>query len=646
MAEIDLGIPGLADVEEIGSGGFATVFGATQVDVGRRVAVKVLSAVDVKGRRRFDRERRTMAQTTGHGSIVTLLESGYTDPGQRPYLVMEHMAGGSLQDRLDTQGPLDVHEAIEAISAVGAGLGFAHAGGIVHKDIKPANILMGPSGAKLSDFGIASVRDSSGTSHVAYSLAYTAPETFNASRGPDGKVLDPRNEQSDLYSLAATLYALVTGEPPFTAESQATLVHQIMTEAPAPTGHGGLDRFFATALSKDPNDRYPSTFDFVEALHMVEDSASPHPLANPAATSMASPGGESSDPTTDAVGNARRVDPEPSSPTGPSIGGVTMTPTQWESVQAYAGGRPVEQIAAARGITARTVQGHLRDMCREANLPSLNDLPAWLSANGANEVDAQAGPDSAGQAGRRQEAGEGQWSSTGLETLLAADAGASHPLGPDAAHHSRREEERGRRKGRLRTRTGALATLGAIGTLALGAAFLRPLADEVRSDATPTTATTGEVGPTQSTSDIARQSTTSSPEPSSPTTTTTERTTASTQASSTTVEPRRPPSEVVVRVLNWSGGVPGLASAASETLAEAGYEVLPPGSSSLITSVYTSVIYADGYVSEAGLVTEVLGLPPVSPIAASSIAPGAPVLEEFPEADVVVVAGQDGDLLP
>jgi len=129
------------------------------------------------------------------------------------------MAGGSLQDLLDAEGPLEIADAVGTIAAVCAGLEFAHSAGIVHKDIKPANILVGPTGVKLSDFGVASVRDSSGTSQVARSLSYTAPETFDVTRGPDGKVVDPRGTQADLYSLAATLYTLVAGEPPFNADS-------------------------------------------------------------------------------------------------------------------------------------------------------------------------------------------------------------------------------------------------------------------------------------------------------------------------------------------------------------------------------------------------------------------------------------------
>ena len=280
-SEVDLGIPGLSDHKEIGSGGFGIVYSAFETDAGRWVAVKVLTAVDERGRRRFDRERRTMGQTTAHDNIVTMFRSGYTDPGNRPYLVMEYMSGGSLQDHINTHGPLPIDEAMALIVPVARGLEFAHTTGIVHNDIKPANILISATGAaKLADFGIAAVRDATGIGTVAFSLAYTAPETFDAVPGPDGAMLDPRHERSDLYSLAATLYALIAGRPPFTADNQAALMRQILTEDPPSTGHDTLDAFFTVALAKNPEDRYLTTVQFIHALTTAT-SPAPAPPADP-----------------------------------------------------------------------------------------------------------------------------------------------------------------------------------------------------------------------------------------------------------------------------------------------------------------------------------------------------------------------------
>ncbi len=278
----DLGIPGLTDFVEVGSGGFASVYSAHEPDAGRQVAVKVLRAVDGRARERFDRERRTLGMMTEHPHIVTMFRSGFTEHGDHPYLVMEYMPGGSLEDRLQ-QDRLPTELAIELTAQVADALGFAHRSGVVHKDLKPANILLSRTGvAKLTDFGISTVRDATGTSQLGFSLAYTPPETFHAATAADGRYVDQRDERSDLYSLAATLYALVAGAPPFSAETQATAMHRILTESPAPVGHTHLDRFFKTALAKDPAQRFQTADRFSDALRTSTVKADrPLPLSPP-----------------------------------------------------------------------------------------------------------------------------------------------------------------------------------------------------------------------------------------------------------------------------------------------------------------------------------------------------------------------------
>ncbi len=282
MAEIDLGIEGLSEFKEIGSGGFATVYSALEAGQGRQVAVKVLDALDDSGRRRFDRERLTMGQTTDHQNIVTLFRAGYTEPGSKPFMVMEYLSGGSLQDaldgRLEADGPFPWPEAVRLIRPIGDALGFSHQVGIVHKDVKPANILVSATGiVKLTDFGIAAIKEATATSQVAYSLAYAPPEAFTTYRDPDtGELVDPRDERSDLYSLAVALYALGAGQPPFAGPSQASLIHQIITEAPPSVGHEAMDRFFNVALAKDPDHRYQTAARFTEALdHALPPDSTP-----------------------------------------------------------------------------------------------------------------------------------------------------------------------------------------------------------------------------------------------------------------------------------------------------------------------------------------------------------------------------------
>ena len=267
----DLDIDGLSDFRPIGTGGFATVYSALEANAGRRVAVKVLAAVDDSGRRRFDRECLTMGTAGEHPHVVTLLRAGYLRRTGQPYLVMEHMAGGSLAHRLATDGAVPWPEAVEAALAIASALGFTHGQGILHKDVKPGNILVSGAGTvKLTDFGIAAIREASGTSQLAYSIHYTAPEIFGGTSDPDAElIIDPRDERSDLYSLAASLYTLGVGRPPFQAPTHVALMRQILLEPVPPTGIAALDGFFTRALAKEPTERPFTAGDLVaELLHL------------------------------------------------------------------------------------------------------------------------------------------------------------------------------------------------------------------------------------------------------------------------------------------------------------------------------------------------------------------------------------------
>ncbi|MEM9135156.1 MAG: serine/threonine-protein kinase [Actinomycetota bacterium] len=291
--ENEFGIDGLSDFTEIGFGGFAVTYAAYEADQDRTVAVKILRDADEDARRRFDRERRTMGNTTGHANIVTLFRSGFTPIGGQPFLVMEYLAAGSLEDLLARAGPLPVADAVNLILPVAEALGFSHAMGVVHKDVKPANILVSDTGAvKLTDFGIAALRDSSTISQLAYSPAYAPPESFDARRDPaTGMIVDLRDERSDLYSLAASLFTMVTGAPPFDG-SQLSLMRQIADVPVPPTGHPGLDRFLAVAMAKHPDHRHRDAASFVAALRTVPNASSPaafHRSAGDAAPPMATP---------------------------------------------------------------------------------------------------------------------------------------------------------------------------------------------------------------------------------------------------------------------------------------------------------------------------------------------------------------------
>lgn len=251
-------IAGYRDAELIGQGGFAAVYKAADAAHGREVAIKVLEgALGDTERRRFDRERQTMGRLGSHPNIMPVFESGYTESGEG-YIVMQLATGGSLGARLRSAGPLPWPEAVEIMAAVAGATQAAHDSGVLHRDIKPDNILIDQYGnPKLSDFGIAAVaNNATATMSTTATLAHAAPELLQ------GQQIGPG---VDIYALGSTLFNLITGLPPFIRpgdEGVTPMITRALTEAPPDLRPRGVpdsvSRIIEQSLAKDPAQRQPS----------------------------------------------------------------------------------------------------------------------------------------------------------------------------------------------------------------------------------------------------------------------------------------------------------------------------------------------------------------------------------------------------
>ena len=261
-----LEIPGIDDLEPIGRGGFGTVYRGWQAALRREVAVKVLDApaVDAASERRFEREAMAMGSLSGHPNVVPVYDAGSV--AGRPYLVMPLLRDGSLQDQL-AAGPLPAEEVVRLGQGLADALSAAHAAGVLHRDVKPANVLRTSHGApQLTDFGVAQVADMTLTlgGDLVATVGYAAPEVLSG---------EPATEASDVYSLGATLHAAARGEAPFAAgpdDSPMSLAVRVMTaDPPDLRGAGvpeGLGAVIERAMARDPAERYPSAVALRRAL--------------------------------------------------------------------------------------------------------------------------------------------------------------------------------------------------------------------------------------------------------------------------------------------------------------------------------------------------------------------------------------------
>ncbi|HXV90871.1 MAG TPA: serine/threonine-protein kinase, partial [Gemmatimonadales bacterium] len=260
-----------AVVRELGSGGMGTVYLATDRALGREVAIKVLppSTREYLGADRFQRELRIAARLS-HPHIVPLYEAGEADG--LLYYVMAYVPGETLADRLRREGALPLAEALRLTSEVGDALQYAHEQGVIHRDVKPSNILLSRDHAFLMDFGVAKAMSGdsgtgpalTGTGVVVGTAEYMSPE-----QAAGEKRIDAR---TDVYAIAAVLYEMLTGEPPFTGPSLQAIVARVISDPPRPihTIRPDLplhvERALAAALAKTPADRPATVRQFGDLL--------------------------------------------------------------------------------------------------------------------------------------------------------------------------------------------------------------------------------------------------------------------------------------------------------------------------------------------------------------------------------------------
>jgi serine/threonine protein kinase len=285
-------LPTLAEryllLDEVGRGGMASVWEAKDEVLARTVAVKLLHvtlAEDPAFLERFRVEALAAARLT-HPHVIQTFDTG-SDDG-KPFIVMEFCPGGTLGELIEKEGFLDPARSVDFALQICEALGYAHLHEVVHRDVKPGNILIGVADSlKVGDFGIAkaafTTKDITTTGAILGTVTYISPEQ---ARG------DEPDERSDLYSLGVVLYEMLTGRPPFAGETQIATAMMHVREQPQPLRamRAGIPRHVEAAvmraLSKDPNDRYSSASEMADALR---DSSGRQTAALPRITRVVAP---------------------------------------------------------------------------------------------------------------------------------------------------------------------------------------------------------------------------------------------------------------------------------------------------------------------------------------------------------------------
>lgn len=277
-------------LEPIGHGGMAVVYRARQDSLERTVAIKILSenlAASTEFMERFRREARTVANLR-HPNVITVFDFGEDENGV-PYLVLEYIEGPTLADLMDTG--LDDRRIPGLLDQIAAGLDYAHARGVIHRDIKPGNVLMTDDGrAVLADFGLAWLLEGA---HLTLTGGVIGTPEYMAPEQAGGEAIDHR---VDVYALGVVLYEMLVGARPFVAETPIAVLLQHLQDPPPsivdarPDLPLGVGEVIARALAKDPSERFGSAGELARAFRSALAGTSPtvatpvEPLRVPAPT--------------------------------------------------------------------------------------------------------------------------------------------------------------------------------------------------------------------------------------------------------------------------------------------------------------------------------------------------------------------------
>jgi DNA-binding beta-propeller fold protein YncE len=390
--------------QRIGHGGMAVVFRAYDSRLDRQVALKILApalARDVAFRRRFIRESRAAA-AVDHPHIIPVFDAGQS--AGVLFIAMRYVRGGDVHSLIERIGPLPVAQVAELVSQVASALDAAHARGLVHRDVKPANMLLDASPAAgrrdhvyLTDFGLSKAAATNVTASGEFlgTLDYVAPEQIEGRRQLDGR--------SDLYALACSVFEMLAGEPPFRREQGVSVMYAHLSEPPPslrerrPDLPAAVDDVLSRALAKTPDERYLTCDDFAAALRpalglapgRADSGAASQPVsqtAEPAARAPEVHSREPAEPQTDQL--TRRGLPG-DDVTGDDVAvgpGATgdMRPAQprqpWRRRPALAAGLCVIALAAAGGGYALAGHGHADHAGQTTTTSAVLTVPRCTSA--------------------------------------------------------------------------------------------------------------------------------------------------------------------------------------------------------------------------------------------------------------------------